>query len=148
MTRDTRIQKKALLKETLVLLFEDDGESLYKMLEHNKIHDLQSLVSQDNEDLQALVEPDDNAIHNSIVVKLHTLRRYIKYHCYLGKKNDVNFRITKDFYQNIDLDEWDDFFGSTWSFTNGEEQVDKMLARMGSTNTTTTSTPAPANNNQ
>ena len=148
MTRETRVQKKALLKETLVFLFEDDGEHLYQMLEHNKILDLQSLVNQNDEDLLTLVEPDDMAIHNSIVVKLRTLRRYVKYHRYLGKQNDKNFCINKSFYQNIDIDDWDDFFGSSWSFASGEQHVDQLLARMGTANTTTTSAAAPASTNQ
>ena len=41
----------------------------------------------------------------------------------------------------------EDFFGSSWSFASGEEQVEKLLARMGSTNTSTPTSPTPTGNN-
>ena len=148
MTRETIRQKKAFLKDRLKFLFDDDDETIFKILEHNNIYDLSYLRTQSDSDLQALKDSDNATIHNSIVVKLRTLRRYIKYQRYLGKKNDINFRINKEFYQNIDIADWYDFFGTPWSFASSEERAEELLMKLDSTSGTTPAGSTTAHSHQ
>ena len=64
MARETIRQKKAFLKDRLKFLFDDDDETIFKILEHNNIYDLSYLRTQSDSDLQALKDSDNATIHN------------------------------------------------------------------------------------
>ena len=141
MPRRTNATRLEMLKDLMLILFEDEDNAIFNMLRSNNVKSIHQLCSRDNDAMQALKDADGNAIDFQLYMDLVALRRFLKYSQLHGQT------INQQFIVHLGIEEYEHFIISGWNSSD----IDNMRQLPGrndgdaasTSSTTHTSTTRP-----
>ena len=118
----TRIE---MLKDLMLILFEDEDHAIFDMLRHNNVRSIHQLCNRDDDGLQALQKETGGDIDFQLFMELRAARRFIKYAQLNGQT------INSQFITHLGIEEFEHFVISGWNSSD----IDTMRQLPGRNNT-------------
>ncbi len=109
MPRRTNATRLEMLKDLMIILFEDEDQTIFNMLRHNNVRSIHQLCTRDNDAMQALQQPDGTPIDFQLFMDLVAVRRFIKYIQLHGQA------INQQFLVHLGIEEYEHFVISGWN---------------------------------